>query len=158
MPEYRRHLPHLLPDAAPVFLTWRLHGSVPSCKGENRQCSGPRWLMDTRVAPLVAEAIMAGEAERNFYSLHAWVIMPNHVHLLITPKIPLAKITRWIKGSTARRANLILGFTGQPFWRDESRDRWMRNEAECRETARYIEENPARAGLVNWKWSSAVKT
>jgi REP element-mobilizing transposase RayT len=27
--------------------------------------------------------------ERLFYELHAWVVMPNHVHLLILPKVAI---------------------------------------------------------------------
>jgi REP element-mobilizing transposase RayT len=85
--------------------------------------------------------------------------MPNHVHLLILPKEPLPIITRWLKGSTARHANQLLGRTGQPFWQDESFDRWVRNDREFERIARYIEENPVSAGLASstalWPWSSA---
>jgi REP element-mobilizing transposase RayT len=85
--------------------------------------------------------------------------MPNHVQLLILPKEPLPVITRWLKGSTARSANRLLGRTGQPFWQEESFDRWVRNDREFERIARFIEENPVSAGLVNaaalWPWSSA---
>jgi putative transposase len=53
--------------------------------------------------------------------------MPNHVHLLILPKVPVPILMRWLKGSTARSANLLLGRTGQPFWQDESYDHYARN-------------------------------
>ena len=66
---------------------------------------------------------------------------------------------RWLKGSTARAANLILGRTGQPFWQDESYDHYLRDARQLVKTIRYIEENPVSAGLVDkaeyWKWSSA---
>jgi len=84
--------------------------------------SGPLWLRDPRVARLVSQTLQAGEQERGGYRLRAWVIMPNHVHVLWQPHRTLAQITRWVKGSTARQANLILGRTGQPFWQDESYD------------------------------------
>ena len=42
--------------------------------------------------------------------------MPNHVHMLILPHVPLPQITHWIKGRTAREANLLLERTGEPFW------------------------------------------
>jgi REP element-mobilizing transposase RayT len=158
MPEYRRHLPHLQPDGAALFLTWRLHGSVSAAR-TGGTATGVRHLSDARIAKVVADTIIAAESERAFYELHAWVIMPNHVHLLITPESDLSKIMRWIKGSTARRANQILGLTGQPFWQDETWDRWMRNTEEFRKTKRYIEFNPVTAGLVKepslWPWSSA---
>jgi REP element-mobilizing transposase RayT len=85
--------------------------------------------------------------------------MPNHVDLLILPKAPVPVIMRWLKGSTARRANLLLGRTGQPFWQDESFDHWVRNNTEFDRIVRYIQENPVTAGLVSsaelWLWSSA---
>ena len=54
---------------------------------------------------------------------------------------------------------MILGRTGQPFWQDESYDRWVRGPSELEKIVRYIERNPVSAGLVdsieNWRWSSA---
>jgi len=95
----------------------------------------------------------------HFYKLQAFVVMPNHVHVLLEPKVPLAKITRGIKGVSARLANSILGRTGKPFWQDESFDRWLRDEVDFTKTLRYIENNPVQAGLVrnshDWRWSSA---
>jgi len=120
--------------------------------------AGPLWLADTRIAAIVAETIKHGETVRKFYELHAWVVMPNHVHLLITPQIPLPAITRWLKSSTGYKANRLLGLTGQPFWKQESWDRWVRDSAEFNRIIRYIEENPVKAGFtdnpVSWPWSS----
>ena len=100
-----------------------------------------------------------GEHERHFYELAAWAIMPNHVHLLVLPKVPVRVRMRWLKGSTARRANLLLGRTGQRFWQDESYDHWVRNNREFERIIQYIEANPVTAGLVAsaalWPWSSA---
>jgi REP element-mobilizing transposase RayT len=110
------------------------------------------------------------------YRLLAFVVMPNHVHLLLTPLavervaegqagkldpqyVPLAKITQSLKGYTAREANQLLGRTGQPFWQDESYDHWARSEAEVGRIAIYIESDPVRSGIVtsveDWRWSSA---
>ena len=72
-----------------------------------------------RIVCQVVEAIRTGES-RKFYELHAWVVMPNHVYMLILPEVSLPKITHWIKGRTAREANLLLGRTGEPFWQHES--------------------------------------
>jgi REP element-mobilizing transposase RayT len=86
--------------------------------------------------------------------------MPNHVHLLILPRVALPQITHWIKGRTAREANLLLGRVGEPFWQHESYDHWARNERELRRIAAYIEDNPVSAGLAAtpdaWPWSSAT--
>jgi REP element-mobilizing transposase RayT len=111
------------------------------------------------VAHVVATTIVAGASEKALYELVAWAVMPNHVHILVLPKVPLAQITHWIKGTTARQANLLLLRMGEPFWQDESYDHWARNAAGRDRIADYIEENPVSAGLVakaeDWPWSSA---
>jgi type I restriction enzyme R subunit/putative DNA methylase len=126
----------------------------------DRQPSGPRWLAEPAIADLVSRAILIGECERKFYELCAWVVMPNHVHLLILLKTRVAILMRWLKGSTAHRANQLLGRTGQRFWQDESYDHYLRRSSQMERTIRYIEENPVTAGLVSfaagWRWSSAV--
>jgi putative transposase len=172
--EYRRRLPHHHPDGAFLFVTWRLHGSLPAVQpeviyptpghafvAEDRaldRASGPRWLKDPRIAGLVQESIIEGESEQ-LYELGAWVVMPNHVHMLLLPKVALSQITHSIKGRTAREANLLLGLTGEPFWKRESYDRWVRNERGFKRVVAYIEKNPVSAGLAatpeGWPWSSA---
>jgi REP element-mobilizing transposase RayT len=88
--------------------------------------------------------------------------MPNHVHALLRPETSLPVITRWLKGSTARQANLLLGRTGQPFWQDESFDHRVRDEMQLDRIARYVDRNPVSAGLTpnprDWPWSSARLT
>src|SRR5262249_13703967 len=64
---------------------------------------GPRWLNDAKIAEAIETAIIRGDQARGFYELCAWVIMPNHVYILIVPRVDVAVITRWLKGSTARR-------------------------------------------------------
>jgi putative transposase len=94
-----------------------------------------------------------------FYELFAWVVMANHVHVLLRPLIPLHKALMNIKSGSARAANAALGRTGKPFWQDESFDHWVRNDSERSSILRYIHSNPVTAGLVNqpeeWPWSSA---
>ena len=58
--------------------------------------------------------------------------MPNHVHVLLWPWIPMERVTGGIKGVSARAANAALGRTGQHFWEDESFDHWVRNDVELR--------------------------
>jgi hypothetical protein len=114
----------------------------------DRAIFGPLWLKDPRIAQLFRNAFWYGEQTRCFYVLRAWVIMPNHVHVLLKPKVPLPEITRWLKGSTARQANQVLGRTGNAFWQDESFDHWIRNDSELNRVVRYIEYNPVTAGFV----------
>jgi REP element-mobilizing transposase RayT len=151
---YRRRLPHIQEAGRSLFVTWRLYGSQPPNRHSGRD---PHWLLDPRVASLVEAAIVNCEGMR-LYLLHAYVVMSNHVHILIRPLSPLARITRQIKGATAREANKLLGRSG-PFWQDESFDHLVRGNSEFQEIARYIENNPVKAGLAlkpdDWPWSSA---
>jgi len=105
------------------------------------------------------EAIEYNAAELGHYHLWAFVVMPNHVHLLVTPVAPLPKITKSLKGITAKRANLMLALTGRSFWQEESYDHLVRHEGEFEKIRSYIETNPVRAGLVaeanQYRWSSA---
>ena len=183
---YHRNLPHWIPEGAPIFLTWRLFGSLPtSLQGTARigcattasssgrkfkeidsildkTTSGPFWLRDSQVARCVTDAILFGSEKLNFYALHAFVVMPNHVHLLITPKVLFSRATNGLKGVTARDANAIFHRTGQHFWQDESFDHWVRNPAQFDRIRAYIESNPVSAGLTTnpqtWPWSSASQT
>jgi REP element-mobilizing transposase RayT len=124
-----------------------------------RAAAGPRWLGDERIAQSTLDVLNYGERQLRLYSLRAWVLMPNHVHLLVYPQTKLSTITKSIKNYSARRANTILGRTGRPFWQDESYDRWVRGPEELEKIVGYIERNPVAAGLVNrieaWRWSSA---
>ncbi len=174
---YQRRLPHWHPDGRPLFLTWRLHGSLPPHRffltGEvsagkafvamdrllDTARTGPLHLARPEIARMVLEALLEGQDSLHHYDLHAFVVMANHVHALITPKAPAPKLLNRLKGSTARRANQMLGLTGRTFWQDESYDRWVRNDTEFQRIRAYIEENPVRAGLVaapeDYPWSSA---
>ena len=80
----------------------------------------------------------------------------------MTPHIPIAKLTRRLKGYTAREANRLLGRTGEAFWQPESYDHWVRSEQEWGRIVRYIENNPVTAGLAarpeGYPWSSAAPT
>ena len=108
---------------------------------------------------MLVEAIQYNAATLRHYVLHAFVVMPNHVHVLITPVVPLPKLTRSLKGITAKRANAVLGLTGIPFWQDETYDHLVRDGREFERIRNYIEDNPVRAGLVKdasaFRWSSA---
>ncbi len=121
---------------------------------------GPLWLADPQIAAYIEWPILRC-AELGRYILHAFVIMPNHVHMLLEPFVPLAKITGVLKGVAARDANATLDRIGKPFWQDETFDHWLRNSAEFQRIHHYIEWNPVSAGLAakpeDWEWSSASK-
>jgi hypothetical protein len=63
-----------------------------------------------------------------FVVLHAFVVMPNHVHLLATPALALPKLTKSLKGITSKLANALLAMTGSCFWQQESYHHLVRNE------------------------------
>jgi putative DNA methylase len=121
--------------------------------------TGPRFLGTTEIANMVVDAIRYRDFEMGHYRLRAFVAMPNHVHVLMTPLVDGSKVMQSIKRFTAREANRIPGRTGAPFWQDENYDRLVRDEAEFNRIARYIEWNPVKAGLAArpeaFRWSSA---
>jgi REP element-mobilizing transposase RayT len=173
---YERRLPHLAARHHPVFVTWRLHGTLPKNrifpeyvtsgrafaamdKLLDLERDGALYLRLPEIASLTVQAFFYGAEKLRFYELHAYVVMANHIHLLITPAVDLAKITHSLKRYTAREANRGRGLTGKRFWQDESYDRLVRGGAEFQRIRRYIEYNPVRAGLVTlpeeYTWSSA---
>jgi REP-associated tyrosine transposase len=181
MTYYERHLPHWQPAGKDVFVTWRLYGSLPAnarilasphrspSAGErfrafdqalDRGNVGPLWLKESRIAECLVAALQRSQ-EQELFRLHAYVVMANHVHVLLAPLRSLAEITRLVKGATARQSNKILARTRVPFWQDESFDHWIRNASEWNRVRTYIEQNPVSAGLVgnakDWPWSSASK-
>ncbi len=179
MSHYERRLPHWDVVGQPLVVTFRLHGSLPTNRvfppqglitGKafvamdrilDNATRGPRYLQRPDVAKLVLEALRDGDRRFRRYQLHAFVVMPNHVHLLVTPKVVA---TRWLgplKGFTAHEANRILSRRGQRFWQDESYDHLVRSGAEFERVRAYIEANPVRAGIAaaaeQFRWSSAAK-
>ena len=167
----KRRLPHWAPDDAAIFLTWRLFESLPAPVPEwehlpagyqfevTPKSSGPHYLSSPEVADAVAETMLYGAEKLALYELHAWVVMSNHVHMLIDPKASLSRINHAVKTFSAREANSILNRKGLTFWANESYDHWVRSLREFENIIRYIEFNPVCAGLVanpeEWRWSSA---
>jgi REP element-mobilizing transposase RayT len=93
------------------------------------------------------------------FQLQSWVLMPNHVHLVVDVwEVPLSTlINRW-KGRSSRLANRVLGRKGA-FWQEDYFDTLIRDEEHLQKAKRYAERNPVKAALVksarDWKWSSA---
>lgn len=98
------------------------------------------------------------------FLLHAVVVMPDHVHLLLTPlRDPegkphsLASILKALEGTTARAINKLMG-RGGPVWQEESFDHVLRSDESFEEKLEYIRQNPVQRGLVKkpedyrWLW------
>lgn len=176
-PTYRR-LPHIYIIGRPLFITYRLHGSLPPGRHFDRksltsgqaflhldqlldsESCGPLYLKMPNIAAIVANSIHQGSGSE--YNLHAWVIMPNHVHLLLTPISNVSKFLQRLKGASALQANQQLGLLHKPFWQTESYDRLVRDNSEFQRVTNYIVQNPVKAGLVasqhQYPWSSAWPT
>jgi REP element-mobilizing transposase RayT len=169
----RGYLPHYDAGAVPVFLTWRLADSLPLAVYEAIQreaaklgekegrshryreteayldaCHGSCLLREPFLARIVQETLLYDHGRR--YDLHAWVVMPNHVHMLLTPikGVALALITRTIKGLSSRRIQSLRGTSGR-LWQPECFDRTIRDQEHFEKTARYIEWNPVKAKLCS---------
>ena len=108
---------------------------------------GPLFLKQPEIADVVLNALRDGERKFQCYALHSFVVMPNHVHLLVTPTVVATKWLAPMKGFTAYQANRILGRQGA-FWQSESYDHLVRSETEFQRIRRYIELNPVKAGLA----------
>ena len=65
--------------------------------------TGPMYLRQPEIAQVVVGSIRKGR-ELGHYQLVAYVVMANHVHLLIWPRIAPDRLLKSLKGSTAREA------------------------------------------------------
>jgi REP element-mobilizing transposase RayT len=179
----RGYLPHFDGGELAQFITFRLHDSLPrdvlirwkeelklekSAEAESimrrrveaylDQGHGICHLKTHSVADMVQNAIMFHDHAK--YRLSAWVVMPNHVHILCTPCAghSLAEIMHSLKSFTSTEANKMLKQEGR-FWQKEYFDRYIRNARQFAKTVAYIENNPVKANLCDrsedWLFSSA---
>ncbi|MBU2548013.1 MAG: DUF1156 domain-containing protein [Proteobacteria bacterium] len=186
----RGYLPHFDHPDLIQTITFRLYDSVPSSLIQNWQdelnltqnaAADPRrlatlreriakyedaghgacFLKNENIAAMVEKAFLHFNDER--YRLLAWVVMPNHVHVMIEalPGWPLKDIIHSWKSYTANQANQILNRSG-PFWSPDFFDRFIRDERHFLAAKEYIENNPVKAGLCSrpeeWPFSSARRS
>lgn len=87
---------------------------------------------------------------REWCASWAWVVMPDHVHWLVSPcgGVSLSKLMEAFKALSARRVNRVLGRTGRRLWQPGYHDHALRQAEDLRVMARYVIANPVRAGLV----------
>ena len=92
------------------------------------------------------------------YDIDAFVVMPNHVHLVIAPRegFHLSMILRGIKGVSANGCNKLLG-RKSTFWMDESYDHIVRDASELIIFRNYIAANPEKAGLKRDEYSLQIR-
>ena len=181
----RGYLPHFEAGDVPQSITFRLASSLPTALLQRMESDlrylpetvatqerrkriervldmghGDRHLANPAIAKLVESALLHFDGKR--YIIHAWSIMPNHVHVLATPRAghALAAILHGWKSFTASRANGILKRQGR-FWAPEYHDRYIRDGAHFCNAISYIALNPVKAGLCRsadeWRFSSFWK-
>ncbi len=97
--------------------------------------------------------------EKFFMKIYHYVLMPNHVHLLLEPTLP-GTISGFMQGLTlahTRRSNLRTGKSGH-VWQGRFKSIIVQNDSHFLQCGRYIELNPVRAKIVvhpsAYRWSS----
>ncbi|MCC7387295.1 MAG: transposase [Phycisphaerales bacterium] len=108
-------------------------------------------------AAIVQSALLHFEGDR--YNLVSWCVMPNHVHLLVTPSLrhALSDIVHSWKSFTSNTINRLLGRSGT-LWEREGFDHLVRSEQDLVRLIGHVEQNPVAAGLCaeprEWEFSS----
>jgi putative transposase len=174
----RGFLPHFDAPGVTQFVTFQLNDSFPLTRRaewqpilnepENsaRRKKLEAWLdrgygecqlRHPGLAEIIENTLLV--ADGRDYQLQAWVIMPNHVHLVVDIwEVPLAKLINHWKGKSSRLANAMLGCRGK-FWQEDYYDTLIRDSAHLQRAIRYTEQNPVKAFLTktprHWLWGSA---
>ena len=100
---------------------------------------------DFELACAAARAVAAPRAE--LIAL-CWVLMPDHIHVLLElVEGSLSQAVGGLKARAAAAVNRVRG-TREPVWARAFHDRALRQEDDMLDVARYIICNPLRAGLV----------
>lgn len=102
-----------------------------------------------RSASLLVDTLLDYRAKGK-YGLHGFVVMPNHVHLLLTPSpdITLERVMQLIKGGYSHRAGQQLG-PSLGIWARGYVDHRVRDMQDYESHRIYIHQNPVRRGLVS---------
>jgi REP element-mobilizing transposase RayT len=134
---YGRALPHWRLDAGTYFVTWRLQGEQPVLTVWERE--------------LVARTVRFFAGKR--YDLLAYVVMDNHVHVIVRPyaDYPLERLVHAWKSYSGHQ---LRGGRRTPVWQREYFDRIIRNEVELDQKIQYILLNPSRRwpGVSEYPW------
>jgi putative transposase len=113
-------------------------------------------LLEAPGAKETVEAVLEQTRARHLARVYAYVLMPEHVHLLVNepPRILLAQLLKAVKQMTSRK----LRGAREKFWQERYYDSNVHGEKARSEVIRYIHRNPVKRGLVekpeDWPWSS----
>ncbi len=174
--ETTQHVTFHLADSLPGIVLARMEEELKYLPREKRNVErrvrvdawidaghGSCVLLNPGIADMVQGSLLGFDSQR--YRLFAWVVMPNHVHVLFQPMAgwTLAKIVASWKKFTARKICDEGRECGEenngPVWHREYWDRFIRDRRHFEKAIEYIHLNPVRAGLVRtaseWRWGSA---
>jgi putative transposase len=114
-------------------------------------------LQSDRMAGLFVDVLLHYRLKQK-YSLHEFVVMPDHFHLLMTPRESLERAMQLIKGGVSFRAKGELGFMHE-IWQPSFYDRRVRDTGEYFAFREYIRQNARKRGLAtraeDYRYSSA---
>ncbi|TWT47681.1 REP-associated tyrosine transposase [Botrimarina hoheduenensis] len=164
-PPHRKRVRHFDATPEPHELTFSCYRRLPLLEHDGR-------------LRLLAQSLDAA-TDRNGWRLAAFVFMPEHVHLLVFPVTPTARVSRLlfsikrpfsfrIKRCLAAEKNPLVeqltvrqrpGVDAFRFWQEgPGYDRNLRSQRALAAAIDYVHANPVRRGLVasatDWKWSS----
>lgn len=174
--EATQHVTFHLADSLPKSVLLRLEAELKTFPQEKRDTErrkrieawidaghGSCILRNPAIAGMAQQSLLRFDADR--YRLLAWVVMPNHIHVLFQPMNgwTVAKIVASWKKFTGNKICDHRLHTGEgprpPIWHREYWDRYIRNQDHFQQAIEYIHLNPVKAGLAAapeaWPWSSA---
>jgi len=175
-PKWRGNLPHIYKEGCTYFVTFTLFDAVPkhvrrkrlieaddrpeliAAEFDPKPMTGSCLLQDPRAATIAEDALLHFQGDR--FALSAWCVMPNHVHVVVTPfrEFSLPNLLHSWKSYSAHEVNKALAREGK-VWEEEAFDHLVRNERAFSRFVNYTENNPVKARLCerpeDWAFGSA---
>lgn len=140
--------------------TPRRHKSIPGTYFiTSRTWESRKLFVKDEVFRIFLKALL-GYRDKGIFQLHAFVLMPDHFHMLLTPSdtTTLERAVQYIKGGSSHAIGETLRFQF-PIWQPGFNDHRIRDARDYQTHVRYIGQNPIKRGLVaraeDYPWSSA---
>ena len=161
----RKVLPHISLIGYYQFVTFRTQDSlddyIKRIREQNIESKKQEYLIDNYLDNSTKGAYLNDnvlcylkkffkELDQNIYELVAFVVMPNHVHILFKQIEEMTLIMKKLKGESAYNINKILHRSGN-FWERNYYDKVVRDEAQFLTVYDYIKYNGLKAGLDDWE-------
>ena len=104
------------------------------------------FVSDSIVNPALLQIRQAARDEG--YALLAYCFMPDHLHLLVEGTTETSDLRRFVQVAKRRSGAVYAREWGSRLWQEGYYDRVLRSEESAKRVARYIVNNPVRAGIV----------